>query len=59
MKKLTYSDYMEGNIKIKGGELDEKVVLQHFDDEIEMTYDELGRVFNEGGQYIADVDIFY
>lgn len=53
MKKLNYADYMEGKIKIK--EVDLETVLKHFDEEIELTYDDLGKVYNEGGIYIADL----
>jgi len=53
MKKLIYADYVKGVIQIK--EEDKKVVEKHFEEEIEMTIDEYGRVYNEGGQYIADI----
>lgn len=33
---------------------DNKIILEHNAKQIEMTVDELGRVYNEGGQYIAD-----
>lgn len=55
MERLTYSDYLEGNIKIKEEDLQE--VLRCFEEEIEMEYDELGHIYNEAGVYFADLDI--
>lgn len=33
---------------------DNKAILKHVDEEIDMFIDEYDRVWNEGGQYIAD-----
>jgi len=33
---------------------DSEVIIQHAQAEIELSIDEYGRVYNEGGQYIAD-----
>lgn len=54
MKKFTYADYMSGEIKIK--KEDEQIVLKHFKEQNEMKIDEYGRIYNEGGQYIADIE---
>ena len=54
MKKLNYADYMEGNLVIKKEDLDK--VLENFNDGIEMTYDEYNRIFDEVGNYIADLE---
>ena len=35
-------------------EKDNNVIMSHNDHNIGMTIDEFGRVYNEGGQYIAD-----
>ena len=53
LKSLNYADYMEGIIKIK--KEDEETVLENFNEKIEMKYDEVGRVFDEAGTYIADL----
>lgn len=37
-------------------EQDNKIILEHAEQRIEMTIDEIGRVFNEGGIYIADAE---
>lgn len=55
MKKLSYFDYEEGLIKFSSKE-DEEICLKHWKDENELSVDEYGRVFNEGGEYIADVE---
>ena len=55
MKKLNYADYMEGNINIK--KEDQKTVLEYFNDNNELTYDEHGKIYNEAGIYIADLEI--
>lgn len=31
-----------------------KAIMKHVEAQIELTIDEIGRVYNEGGQYIAD-----
>lgn len=54
MKKLNYADYMNGDITIKCEDLD--IVLKNFDKEIDMFYDEQGRIYNEAGTYIADLE---
>ncbi|MDO4690147.1 MAG: hypothetical protein Q4A58_02495 [Fusobacterium sp.] len=54
MKKLSYLDYEEGIIKFSSKE-DEEICLKHWKDENKLSVDEFGRVYNEGGQYIADV----
>lgn len=54
MKQLSYADYMQGDIVIK--KEDEDVVIQNFKENIEMTYDEFGRVFDEAETYIADLE---
>lgn len=53
MKKLNYADYMSGDVTIK--EEDIKKVEECFNEDIEMTYDEYNRVFDEAGNYIADL----
>lgn len=53
MKKLNYADFMEGNITIK--KEDQEKVLECFDNEIELTYDEYNRVYDEAGNWIADL----
>lgn len=35
-------------------EQDNKVITEQWQQEIELFIDEFGRVYNEGGQYIAD-----
>ncbi len=37
-------------------EQDNKIILEHAEQQIEMTIDEIGRVFSEGGIYIADAE---
>ena len=50
MKKLNIYKY-------KGvTEADNEAILKAIEKEIELTIDEVGRVFNEGGQYIADAE---
>ena len=50
MKKLNIYKY-------KGvTEADNEAILKAIKKEIELTIDEVGRVFNEGGQYIADAE---
>ena len=50
MKKLNIFNY-------KGvTESDNRAILEAVDKEIELTVDELGRVYNEGGIYIADAE---
>lgn len=56
MKTLDYGDYMEGEIEFVSKE-DEEACLQCWNEQIEMTIDEYGRVYNEGGIYIADIKI--
>lgn len=56
MKTLDYGDYMEGEIEFFSKE-DEEACLQCWNEQIEMTIDEYGRVYNEGGIYIADIKI--
>lgn len=34
---------------------DEKICMQYWVDKNELTVDDYGRVFNEGGEYVADV----
>ena len=37
-------------------ENDNKAILEAIENEIELEIDEVGRVYNEGGQYIADAE---
>lgn len=37
-------------------ENDNKAILEAIENEIELEIDEVGRVWNEGGQYIADAE---
>ncbi len=37
-------------------EADNKAILEAINNQIELTIDELGRVWNEGGEYIADAE---
>jgi hypothetical protein len=37
-------------------EADNKAILEAIENEIELEIDELGRVYNEGGIYIADAE---
>ena len=50
MKALNY-----WNVKEYKTEEDKIVCEKAWDNEIELKVDEYGRVYNEGGQYIADV----
>ena len=52
MKKLNYYDVKEYNT-----EADKKACNEAWDKEIELYVDEIGRVWSEGGQYIADVTL--
>lgn len=54
-KKLTWGDYQEGRIKFMLKE-DEKRCIKHLKNNNELSVDEFGRVYNEGGEYIADVE---
>lgn len=40
---------------IPATEADEKAINEALVNDIELTIDEMNRVFNEGGQYIADL----
>ena len=37
-------------------EADNKAIMEAVENEIELTIDEFGRVYNEGGEYIADAE---
>lgn len=37
-------------------EADNKAIMEAYGNGIELTIDELGRVYNEGGMYIADAE---
>lgn len=52
MKKIYYYD-----VKSYASEADERACNEAWDKEIELNVDEFGRVWNEGGQYIADVEL--
>ena len=52
MKKLNYWD-----IKSYASKEDEKACNKCWDDEIKLYVDDFGRVWNEGGVYIADVTL--
>lgn len=54
MKKLDYGKYMEGEISFLT-KADEQVCLQCWNEGIEMSVDEYGRVFNEADIWIANV----
>lgn len=54
MKKLSYADYMNDEFNFVTQE-DEKKCLEYWGKDVELTVDNLGRVFNEAGTYIADV----
>lgn len=54
MKKLNYADYMEGDLSIK--EEDIEKIIEHFNDYNELFYDEQGKIYNEAGVYIADLE---
>ena len=51
MKKLNY-----WNVKEYKSEEDRAACEKAWDNEIELVVDQYGRVYNEGGQYIADVE---
>ena len=51
MKTLNY-----WNVKEYKTEEDRAACEKAWDNEIELNVDENGRVYNEGGQYIADVE---
>ena len=51
MKTLNY-----WNVKEYKTEEDRKACEDAWNNEIELRVDEYGRVYNEGGQYIADVE---
>lgn len=51
MKTLNY-----WNVKEYKTEEDRVACEKAWDNEIELLVDEYGRVYNEGGQYIADVE---
>lgn len=51
MKKLNY-----WNVKEYKTEEDKIACEKAWDNEVELVVDEYGRVYNEGGQYIADVE---
>jgi len=51
MRKLNY-----WNVKKYKTEKDKKVCENAFNKEIELKVDEYGRVFDEAGIYIADID---
>lgn len=51
MKTLNY-----WNVKEYKTEEDKIACEKAWDNEIELVVDEYGRVYNEGGQYIADVE---
>lgn len=53
MKKLSYAEYMRGDYSFGYGE--EEVVLANFKNDIEMTVDENGRIYDEAGIYIANL----
>lgn len=56
MKKITWGDYMEGKIIFTSKE-DEKACVEHWKNNNELTVDEYGRVYNEGNQYVADIEV--
>lgn len=56
MKKLNWGDYMEGEIIFVSKE-DEEICKKHWKDNNQLTVDTYGRVYNEGGQYIADIEV--
>ena len=53
MKKLYWYQVENGDVVIK--EEDKNIIMKHFEDEVELFYDNYYRVYNEGGQYIADI----
>lgn len=54
MKKLSYVDYMNDEFDLVSQE-DEKKCLECWNNGVELTVDDFGRVFNEAGVYIADI----
>ncbi|EGR53923.1 MULTISPECIES: hypothetical protein [Fusobacterium] len=56
MERLDYADYMEGEI-VFNSKADEEACLQCWNEQNELSVDEYGRVYNEGGIYIADIKI--
>lgn len=54
MKKLSYADYMNDEFDLVSQE-DEKKCLECWNNGVELTVDDFGRVFNEAGVYIADI----
>lgn len=52
--KLDYREYMEGEI-VFNSKADEEACLQCWNEGIEMSVDEYGRVFNEADIWIANV----
>lgn len=54
MKKIGYADFMNDEFQFLSLE-DEKICMQYWVDKNELTVDDYGRVFNEGGEYVADV----
>ena len=58
MLGLTMLAYIEENLGWKPvSEEDYIAIAENLNEEIELTVDESGKVWNEGGQYIADVEI--
>lgn len=55
MKKLSYADYMNDEFSFLTKE-DERKCLECWEQDIELTVDNFGKVYNEGGLYIADVE---
>ncbi|WP_339980422.1 hypothetical protein [Fusobacterium necrophorum] len=56
MKKLDYGKYMEGEISFLT-KADEEACVRCWNEQIEMTVDEYGRVFNEAGVWIANIKV--
>lgn len=54
MKKISWADFMAGEFIFLEAS-DEKRCIQFWEDDNELTVDDYGRVYNEGGQYVADV----
>lgn len=54
MKKLNYANFMNDEFRFISKE-DEVECMQHWAENNELTVDEFGRVFNEGGEYVCDV----
>lgn len=55
MNILNYGDYMEGEISFLS-KADEEACLQCWNEKNELTVDEFGRVFNEAGVWIANIN---